>query len=191
MIFLSLDLETNGLVPGRHGVASIGAVPVVRHRGAWDVNLTRTFYAELQPQDDMRVEPESVAIHGLDEDYLRANGAPVEEVLIAFRDYMNTLLERYGRVRPAAWPSSIDVPFLSCLSAAFLGEDLIGKSTIDIPSFAMGRLGCTDRRRLQHVMKKAGFNAPENHHKHNALADAIEQAETLAWLLNLRSDQHA
>ena len=50
MIFLSLDLETNGLVPGRNGVATIGAVPVVRHRGAWDVNLTRTFYAELQPK---------------------------------------------------------------------------------------------------------------------------------------------
>ena len=86
------------------------------------------------------------------------------------------------------WPSSIDVPFLSFLSATHLGEDLIGKSTIDIPSFAMGRLGCTDRRRLQHVMKQAGFIAPENHHKHNALADAIEQAETLAWLLNYRPD---
>ena len=63
-------------------VASIGTA-CCSPPGAWDVNLTRTFCAEPQPQDDMRVEL-IVAIHGLDEDYLRANGAPVEEVLIAF-----------------------------------------------------------------------------------------------------------
>ncbi|MEE2758258.1 MAG: exonuclease domain-containing protein [Myxococcota bacterium] len=189
MIFLSLDIETSGLTPGLYSVVSIGAVPVVRRRGAWSVNLKRTFYAEIQPQPGLLTSEDSVEIHGLDDRYLRDNGASPVEAMTALRTYLETLKSRYGRVRPAAWPSSFDSPFISWMSEKYLGENILGHSTIDIPSFAMGALGCTDRRRLHHVMKEAGYQKPENLHKHNALSDAIEQAETLCWLLNFSGNE--
>ena len=189
MIFLSLDIETSGLTPGLYSVVSLGAVPVVRRRGAWDVNLKRTFYAEICPQDGLKISESAVGIHGLTEEYLNENGAKPDEAMTAFRSYLESLKSRYGRVRPAAWPSSFDSPFISWMSEKYLGENIIGHSTVDIPSFAMGLLACTDRRRLHHAMKEAGYKKPENLHKHNALSDAIEQAETLGWLLNFAENK--
>tara|TARA_B100001093_G_scaffold393628_1_gene380274 strand:+ start:89 stop:664 length:576 start_codon:yes stop_codon:yes gene_type:complete len=191
MIYLSLDIETSGLTPGLYSVVSIGAVPVVRRRGSWNVNLKRTFYAEIQPQPGQKTSETASEIHGLDEHYLREKGAAPAEAMTAFQSYFETLKERYGRVRPAAWPSSFDSPFISWMSEKYLGENIISHSTIDIPSFAMGALGCTDRRRLHHVMKEAGYQKPENLHEHNALADAIAQAETLCWLLNYSDNKSA
>ena len=49
----------------------------------------------------MQVDPESVSVHGLDEDYLRGNGA-CRGGAHRLSNYMSDLRERYGRVRPTA-----------------------------------------------------------------------------------------
>ena len=63
------------------------------------------------------------------------------------------------------------------------------RDTIRVPSFAMGMLNCTDRRRLRHEMELAGYQKPHNANPHNALSDAVEQAETLRWLLALGEER--
>ena len=48
----------------------------------------------------------------------------------------------------------------------------------------MGLFSCTEKAQLEGRMAQAGYTPPPNPQLHNALADAIAQGETLAWLLN-------
>jgi hypothetical protein len=152
------------------------------------VDLNQTFYSELKPQEGTAELAEATATHGLSTVYLSEEGEEPTEALTEFAQYCDGLKKRYTRVRPAAWPSSFDAPFIAWAGHRYLGENPLGQSTFDVPSYAMGLLKCTDRRRLRHEMDKAGYEKPENVQKHNALADAIEQGETLAWLLNYGHD---
>jgi len=184
MIFLSIDVEASGPMPGLYSLVSIGAVPVVRRGGCWFVDKQDTFYVELQPQDGAMELAEATAIHGLTSAHLEEHGSPPTEALRDFCEYFDNLKDQYSRVRPAAWPSSFDAPYVGWVAQRYLDRNPLGHSAFDIPSYAMGLLDCTDRRKLHNVMVAAGYEAPENPNEHNALADAIEQAETLTWLLN-------
>jgi len=184
VIFLSLDVETSGPSPGQNSLVSIGAAPVVRRGGQWAVNLARTFYVELKPQPGAAEVAEATSIHGLTAEYLLEHGDEPETAMQSFVDFYDGLRARYSRVRSAAWPASFDGPFVGWMCHRYLGLNPLGHSTFDIASYAMGALDCTDRRRLQHVMKVAGYVKPANPDEHHALSDAIAQGETLAWLLN-------
>ena len=122
-------------------------------------------------------------------EYLAEHGESPESALQAFSDFHGNLKARYSRIRTAAWPASFDGPFVGWVSNQFLGHNPLGHSTFDIPSYVMGALDCTDRRRLQHVMNLAGYVKPVNPDEHHALADAIAQGETLAWVLNYVEDR--
>jgi hypothetical protein len=93
-------------------------------------------------------------------------------------------LKALGPVTSAAWPASFDHPFVGWYAQKFLGRNPLGHSGFDIASYAMGLFATTSREPLRAAMARAGYIQPANPTPHNALADAVEQAETLAWLLN-------
>ena len=186
MLYLSIDIEASGLFPGIHYLVSVGAVPVVRTGGHWSVDRERTFYVELQPTDGAEEMPESMAVHGLTRDHLLDRGVSPRAAMRQLADYLESL----GDLRAAAWPASFDIPYLGWHLYKLLGRNPLGHSALDIPSFAMGLLGVHDRKHLRPAMARAGFVPPVNPHKHNALADAVAQAETLVWLLERASEPH-
>ena len=185
MIYLSLDVEASGPFPGLYSLVSVGAVPIIRRGGAWALDLDDTFYVELKPQLGAESLAEATAIHGLDASYLERVGKEPGVAMSEFRTYVESLRGRYSRVRPAAWPASFDAPYIGWIAQKYMGDNPLGHSCFDIPSYAMGMLNCTDRRRLRHEMELAGYQKPHNENPHNALSDAVEQAETLRWLLTL------
>lgn len=177
--YLSIDVEASGPVPGLYSLVSVGAAPVRRVDGTWVVGED-TFYVELRPLPDAAELPEATAVHGLTRDHLEAHGREPADAMRALCDYLGTL----GPTKVAAWPISFDHPFVAWYLWRFLGECPIGHSGFDIASFAMGLFAATGRNATFRAMERAGFVAPSNPHPHHGLHDAIEQAQTLAWLLN-------
>lgn len=180
MLYLSIDVEASGPFPGTHSLTSVGAAPVIRGETRWRVDRDRTFYVELQPLEGAAELPAATAVHGLTRDHLEAHGLPPREAMRRLADYLATL----GPFKSAAWPVSFDHPFVGWYLQRFLGENPLGHSGFDIASYAMGLFGATARGPAMRAMEAAGYRPPANPHPHHALHDAIEQGETLAWLLD-------
>ncbi len=184
MIYLSVDIEASGPFPGLFSLVSIGAVPVKRSKQTWWVDEDLSFYIELQPLEDADELPAATNIHGLTEEHLREHGTEPSRAMAEFRDYFKQLEKKHRKVVPAAWPSSFDSPFLGWYFQYFFDDNPLGWSAFDIPSFGMGLFRCT-RPALRKEMTRAGIVTGQNPNPHNALADAVEQGNTLASLLNL------
>lgn len=184
MVYLSIDVEASGPFPGLFSLVSIGAV-VVRsgNKGHWRVDESFTFYQELKPLEGAAELEAATNIHGLTRDYLLENGRDPRLVMEEFAIFFKELERRFKKVIPAAWPSSFDSPYVGWYLQYFTGDNPTGWSAFDIPSFGMG-LFCCHRNALRNLMKKAGIEFGHNPTPHNALADAVEQGQTLANLLN-------
>lgn len=178
-IYLSIDVEASGPFPGTHSLASVGAAPVLRRGDAWVVDEAQTFYVELQPLEGAAELAEATAVHGLDRAHLEAHGLPPRAAMERLRDYLAAL----GPCKSAAWPASFDHPFVGWYLQRFLGENPLGHSGFDIASYAMGLFGATTRGPVMRAMRAAGYRPPKNARPHHALHDALEQGQTLAWLL--------
>lgn len=184
MVYLSLDVEASGPFPGLFSLVSIGAVVVRSDKdGRWWVDEELDFYEELKPLDGADELEAATNIHGLTRDYLIEKGRDPGAVMEDFSLYFKGLQKRFKKVVPAAWPSSFDSPYVGWYLQYFTGDNVIGWSAFDIPSFGMG-LFCCHRNALRNLMKKAGIEFGKNPNLHNALADAVEQGQTLANLLN-------
>jgi hypothetical protein len=180
MIYLSIDVEASGPIPGLYSLCSVGAAPVVRREDGWSVDDARTFYVELAALEGAGDMPEAMAVHGLTRAHLEAKGLAPAEAMKQLADYIATL----GPLRSASWPSSFDHAYVGWYLQRCLGENPLGHSGFDIASYAMGLFRATGRNATFRAMKKAGYEAPHNPTPHHALGDAIEQGQTLAWLLN-------
>ena len=184
MVYLSVDVEASGPFPGIFSLVSIGAV-VVRPdgQGRWWVDEGLSFYRELKPLEGAAELEAATNIHGLTREYLLAHAGDPKQVMEEFSFFFKDLQCRFKKVIPAAWPASFDAPYVGWYLQYFTGDNPTGWSSFDIPSFGMG-LFCCHRNALRNLMKKAGIEFGQNPTPHNALADAIEQGQTLASLLN-------
>lgn len=183
MVYLSIDIEASGPFPGLFSLVSIGAVPVVLRKEEWLLDEERTFYQELQPFPGADELEDATNIHGLTREYLLDHGRPPEAAMDDFELYLTRLRKKYKKIMPAAWPSSFDSPFVGWYFQYYLGQNPLGWSAFDIPSFGMGVFRCS-RQALRDQMRRAGIKAPPNPLQHHALNDAIEQGWILAQLLN-------
>ena len=184
MVYLSVDVEASGPFPGIFSLVSLGAV-VVRPdgQGRWGVDEQLSFYRELKPLEGAAELEAATNIHGLTREYLEANAGDPKQVMEEFSFFFKDLQSRFKKVIPAAWPASFDAPYVGWYLQYFTGDNPTGWSAFDIPSFGMG-LFCCHRNALRNLMKKAGIEFGQNPTPHNALADAVEQGQTLASLLN-------
>lgn len=180
MIYLSIDIEASGPFPGLHSLCSVGAAPVVRREGTWAVDRARTFYVELAPLEGAADLPEAMAVHGLTREHLEAKGLAPAEAMRELSGYLAAL----GAFKSASWPASFDHAYVGWYLQRFLGDNPLGHSGFDIASYAMGLFRATGRNATFRAMSAAGYQPPHNPTPHHALGDAIEQGETLAWLLN-------
>ncbi len=75
-LYISVDIEADGPIPGPYSMISFGAAVAGRQDGASYTAADpqeRTFYRELRPISDAYV-PEALAVSGLDRDRLVREG---------------------------------------------------------------------------------------------------------------------
>jgi DNA polymerase III epsilon subunit-like protein len=165
-VFVSVDIEADGPIPGDYSMISFGAVVVGTPR--------QSFYRELKPISEKFV-PEALAVSGLDRKRLAREGADPEK---AMRDLTAWLSEVSPRRRPVfvGFNATFDWMFVAWYLVHFTGLNPFGISGLDIKAYYMGAFG----KKSWGDTAKRNFDARflgDEPHTHNALDDAREQAE--------------
>jgi ribonuclease T len=181
MIYLSVDIEADGPAPGEYSLRSIGAVPVILTNSSWALLEDHSFYVELEPVANAKVNPQARVIF---EPQLDGRAMQPIKAMQAFKTYLEQLkTEFHDSVMMAAKPIVFDGAFINHAFWSHLGENPLGYKAFDIGSFLEG-LFSIDKRTRERIMLEAGYVEPVNARVHHALHDAIEQGQTLAWALN-------
>jgi ribonuclease T len=164
-VYISVDIEAAGPVPATYSMLSLGAAVVL--------DLQTTFYVELRPINGKSV-PEAMKVVGRTLKDFESNGRDPKEAMIAFRDWIHSVAKK-GKPIFVGFNATFDWAFVNYYFHHYLGKNPFGFGGIDIKSYYMGMNGCTwdDSRssRLPSELKGS------SRHTHNALDDAIEQAE--------------
>jgi len=171
-VFICVDVETAGPIPGQYAMLSIGACLVY--------DTATTFYIELKP-DRPEVDPDALAISGLDMDTLQQNGVEPAEAMRAFADWINGIAPAPARPLFVAFNAPFDWMFINDYFHRYLGENPFGHSALDIKAYFMGQMGVnwadTSMQRI------SSYFLEERHLTHNALKDAQDQAEIFQKIL--------
>jgi DNA polymerase III epsilon subunit-like protein len=165
---VSVDVETAGPNPADYALLSIGACTLTHPR--------EIFYVELKPTSE-KVDPGALAVHNLDMNQLAAEGLNPKDALEKMADWLkNTILDERGPLF-LGFNSPFDWMFLNDYFHRFIGSNPFGHSSLDIKSFVMG----LKRVPWASTSMKALTDKPL---RHNALEDAIDQANLFINLLD-------
>ncbi len=175
-IYISIDVEANGPIPGEFSMTALGACVVGRP--------DETFYVELKPLHD-RFDPKALEVGGLGMEHLRANGADPADAMPRFAEWVRGIAGHEGRPVMVAFNATFDWMFLHWYLVKFAGWDPFGISGLDMKAYFMGMTGARwGATRKTDVLRLFPAGLP---HTHNALDDAREQAEIFARMLAART----
>lgn len=182
--FFSVDVETDGPIPGPFSMLSFAFVFVGTFDGRKferEPTFTKTFYRELKPISK-NFDQESLQISGLDRDSLCEQGEEPKDAMIAANEW---ILQTAGADCPVlvAYPVSFDWTWLYWYFVSYLDGDSPFKHSrcFDVKTavaLTTHRSVCKSGRHNLPVHLKSDFG-----HTHNALDDAIEQADIVGKVL--------
>lgn len=164
-IYISVDVEAAGPIPATYSMLSLGAIAVDDPK--------KTFYVEFKPVTGKFV-PDAMSIVGRSLQDFAEKGRDPKEAMAAFRDWLAQIAEA-GKPVFVGFNATFDWAFVNFYFHQYIGENPFGFGGIDIKSYYMGLTGCTwDDTRSNRI--RAEFKGTARH-THNALDDAIEQAD--------------
>jgi len=183
-VFFCVDIEASGPVPALFNMVSIGAVPVSRRDGTWQVEEGR-FYVKLKPIAP-GFDAGAMKIHGITREHLEANGVPADEAMRRLAAFVTErLLRGGGRAVFVGHNAVFDWSYISWYYERFGIPNPFGYKALDSKSLAMGRLGIgwfeTNKDYLETLL---GLPAQDKALTHRADYDAHYQALILCGLLN-------
>lgn len=170
--YISVDIETTGLIVGEDNIASIGACVVGKP--------SDNFYIELKPFTD-NFRQESVDVSKLNIEYLKSNGVDIVYGMTKFKEW----IDKHQRPVFVGFPLAFDFAFIHQYFLKYLGDDPFGKTSagLDIKTYAMVKLECDLRDTIKKKLRdRITWNGS---HTHNALDDAKEQASLLEELMKI------
>ena len=171
-VYISVDVEAAGPLPPTYSMLSLGAALVE--------DAKATFYAEFRPINSNSV-PEAMKVVGRTLKDFEQNGQDPKEAMIAFRDWIRSAA-RSARPVFVGFNATFDWAFINFYFHTYLGENPFGFGGVDIKSYYMGMSGSTwENSRSSRIPAELKGRSP---HTHNALADAIEQAEMFRRMRN-------
>ncbi len=166
MSLYSVDIEADGPAPGLYSMLSIGVV-VVRP------GLEDRFYRELQPISE-RWSAEAIAVSGLDRERLAADGAAPATAMAELREFVGRT--SVGRPVFISDNPGFDFGFANYYFHAFGdGSDTpnpFGHSARRIGDLWAGLMSDGEQTSAWKELRETG-------HTHNALDDAVGNAEAL------------
>src|SRR3989338_358140 len=172
-IYISVDVETSGPIPGEFSMLSLGACVVG--------NTDQTFYAELKPISDNFID-KALEVSGLSMEKLKTSGEKPAEAMGRFEKWI-TEVSCENRPVFVAFNATFDWSLTHWYFIKLLGRDPFGISGLDIKAYFMGKHSTLWS---ETVKKKVRLLYPsKTAHTHNALDDAKEQAEIFEKMLKL------
>ncbi|MGC9560591.1 exonuclease domain-containing protein [Brachymonas sp. M4Q-1] len=165
-IFVSVDVETAGPIPGEYSLLSIGAC------SAFDPG--NGFTIEIKPIND-RFDPKSLEVTGLSMEDLRQRGLDPEAAMKAFANWLATLAHPEDTLVFVGFNAPFDWSFVNYYFHRFMGQNPFGFTALDIKALYMGATGSSWRDTRS--SKIAEYLNPKLSGTHDALQDARYQAE--------------
>lgn len=179
-LYISVDVEADGPIPGPYSMLSFGMAACGTSDGRDFTPLDpaeSTFYAELKPISDEYV-PEALAVSGLDRDLLAAEGREPAEAMNAATAWV-TEVTAAANASPVlvAYPLGFDWMFLYWYWTRFAdtGSPFGHSRHLDLKSLYAAKANAMVTRSTKRQMPPELLS--DQPHTHNALDDAIEQAE--------------
>ena len=165
-VFISVDVETSGPIPGEFSMLTIGACSVDRPDLA--------FSCKLKPITQA-FDPKALEVTGLSLVELAKTGLDPAEAMKRFADWLNSVVGTDGAAVFVGLNAPFDWSFVNYYFHRFLGENAFGFTALDIKALYMGATGCTWRDTRS--SKIAERLEPKTTGTHDALEDARYQAE--------------
>lgn len=177
-LYLSLDIEADGPIPGPYSMLSVGLCVAGRYDGtAYERRdpTTQTLYRELRPISDAW-DSDALAVARLDRAELVRSGA---HPAAAMHDVAQWIAAVAGNDRPVicGYPAGFDWMFLYWYLCRFGPHraPVSFSSCLDVKSFYVARAHVVyDRAGLGDLPESLRGERP---HTHNALDDAVQQAD--------------
>lgn len=171
-IFVSIDVESDGPIPGPHSMLSLGAVAFTEQGeeiGEWYVNLD--LLPDAQPHSDTQA---FWAQHQAYYDVTRVNTQNPTQAMTSFVAWLDALP---GRPVAVAAPAGFDFTFTYWYLIRFAGRSPFSFSCVDVKSVVMSLLNKPYHKCGKSAWKKSWLSGLP--HIHHALADAREQG--ISW----------
>jgi hypothetical protein len=181
-LYFSVDVESDGPIPGIYSMLSFGLVVAGKFDGEHFERSDRdpqSFYRELKPISDEYVA-DAVAVTGLDRDKLTRTGVAPAQAMKEARAWVEEIAVGHHPVL-VGFPLVFDWMFLYWYFVRFAeGSPFSYSSGLDMKSIyqAKARVRVSDAGKNDLPLRLRS----EKPHTHNALDDAIEQAEIFAKL---------
>jgi DNA polymerase III epsilon subunit-like protein len=174
-IYISVDVETAGPIPGKYSLLSIGAC-LVEDEG-------QIFECVLKPTT-ADFDPKALEVSGLSFDFLHANGLPPLEAMSAFKDWIESMAAEGATPVFVGFNAPFDWSFINYYFHMYLGSNPFGFTALDIKALYMGsgKFNWRDTRSSK-IAEKLN---PKGRGTHDALSDAIYQAELFRLVMKNR-----
>lgn len=165
-IFVSVDVEASGPIPGKYSMLSLGACVVS--------NSSLQFSCLLKPISDEFV-PEAMEVTGLSLEKLSNEGLEPTDAMAQFKAWIESVCDEGDSVVFVGFNASFDWGFVNYYFHKFLGGNPFGIAALDIKSMYFGASGGTWRSTRSSEIAKVVD--PKSVGDHDALHDALYQAE--------------
>jgi len=165
-VFISVDIETAGPIPGEYSMLTVGACNVD--------DSTQTFACKIKPMSRLSA-PGALEVSGLSLDDLERTGLAPDAAMRDFRDWIVTIALEGASPVFVGFNAPFDWSFVNYYFHKYLGSNPFGFSALDIKSYYMGVRGCSWSETRS--SKVSADLKPKLRGDHDALHDAIYQAE--------------
>jgi DNA polymerase III epsilon subunit-like protein len=177
-LYISVDVETSGPIPEEYSMLALGACVVG--------DTARNFYVEFVPLNDNYTE-QAMQTCDLSLSELRARGTEPRAAMEQFTAWLKSVADGKYPVF-VGFNAPFDWSFVNYYFIKYGGVDAnpFGHTAADIKAYYMGAFGTTwfdtGMRRLP-----PEIHPPDRPLAHNALDDAIQQADIFEKLLKSRN----
>lgn len=186
-LYICVDVEPDGHVPGRGSIVSLGACAAALRDEDGRVSALdaeqATFYAVLRPISEAYVE-KALRATGFERAEVERDGRPPEEALPEFAAWVDELAAEHD-AQPvlAAYPLGLAWSFTQYYLHAFAGRSPFGQSAhYDMKTAYAALTRSAVRDAIKRRMPGA-LLGPKDSKTHHALQDALGHVDLLVGLL--------
>ena len=179
-IYVSVDIETDGPIPGEYSMLSLGAVAF-----AEDGLEIDKFYKKLERLPGAKQHPATMEFwKRFPEAYEEAitNQEDVQTSMKCFRSWAKELAKK-GSVVFVAYPAGFDWTFVYWYLVKYCGDSSpFGFQCLDMKTYAMSKLVCKFKESHKRGFPHKWFSS-DYEHDHTAITDALHQGRMFMRML--------
>ena len=174
--YISVDIETDGPIPGPHSMLSFGAAAF-----SAEGEMLDTFTRNLELLEGASAHPDTQRFWQDNQAAYKATRSNPVRPAAAMQDFDTWVAGLGGRPVFVAYPAGFDFTFMYWYMMRFTGRSPFSFSALDMKTLAMALLQGGYRDATKRNMPRRWFS--KRRHTHVALDDAIEQGELFVNML--------